>query len=103
MVYRLIVHTLAPENEEEALERLKEALAEEGIEQYGLYAHALEGENSERKWLHLEFSIDALSSWDAREVSGLDLVTRLLQEAEIPFTRQGVQTVATREPDAALQ
>ena len=101
MLYRLTVHCHAPEDEEAAMARLRDALAEEGVDRYELHAH--EYEASGVRALHLEFSIDAMSSWDAREVKGLDLVTTLLQRAEIPFSRQAVLTSAVREGDAATQ
>ncbi|HKP18692.1 MAG TPA: hypothetical protein VJT84_09440 [Gaiellaceae bacterium] len=78
LVYRVIIHAAAPEDEEAALERVRAVLGAAGILASEL---RVEDGPDDARFLHIEAPLEAPSAYHAAHVSGPELYGPLLAEA----------------------
>ena len=95
MRYRVVVHAPVPEGDDGSVERLRAAAEAKGLEVGELTTHDAPG-GEPASLFHLESTIEALSSYDARVVSGLNLFAEIFGEAGLPVEKDTITIAAER-------
>ena len=96
MIYRVILHAPAPDDEDAALERVRAALERSGIQPDEL---RVEDWHEGGRAFHIEAGVEAPSSYHATQVSAPELFQSPLIEAEIGIEGERIDFVAQRYDD----
>ena len=94
-VYPVTVHAPAPEGAtEDLLDRVRAAIEAQGL---GVLVLKFDETEEGNRWLHLESEVEAVSSYEARRVTGLDRFVEALRDAGLELERPQVDVSLGRD------